>query len=162
MAAEIMLDVKDLSVSYGHIEALKDVSLQVNRGQIVSIIGANGAGKSTLLKTISGLVKAKSGSIEFEGKAMQKRPENIVKEGIVHVPEGRKCFSGLTVKENLQVGGYTRSAAEIEKDISEQYKLFPILQQREKQFAGTPIRRRAADVGGCERSDVSSKTDHAG
>ena len=137
MAAEIMLDVKDLSVSYGHIEALKDVSLQVNRGQIVSIIGANGAGKSTLLKTISGLVKAKSGSIEFEGKAMQKRPENIVKEGIVHVPEGRKCFSGLTVKENLQVGGYTRSAAEIEKDISEQYKLFPILQQRENQFAGT-------------------------
>ena len=134
---ETMLKVSDLYVSYGHIEALRGVSVEVKKGQIVSIIGANGAGKSTLLRTISGLVKPKSGGVEFEGEVLPKKPSKIVGKGVVHVPEGRKCFSGLTIQDNLLVGGYLFKRKRLEEDLKEQYDRFPILEQRKNQFAGT-------------------------
>lgn len=134
---ETMLKVSDLYVSYGHIEALRGVSVEVKKGQIVSIIGANGAGKSTLLRTISGLVKPKSGGVEFEGEVLPKKPSKIVGKGVVHVPEGRKCFSGLTIQDNLLVGGYLFKGKRLEEDLKEQYDRFPILEQRKNQFAGT-------------------------
>ncbi len=134
--SEVMLDIKDLSVNYGHIEALKHVNVQVRKGEICSIIGANGAGKSTLLKTISGLVKPINGTITFEGKLLPKKASKIVKEGVVHVPEGRRCFSGLTIEDNLLVGAHL-SMDDVKENIEKQYDLFPILKERKKQFAGT-------------------------
>ena len=134
---EPMLKVNDLVVNYGYVEALRGVSLEVNQGQIVSIIGANGAGKTTLLRSISGLVKPKSGTILFEGAELPKKPNKIVAQGVVQVPEGRKCFSGLTVKDNLLVGGYLLKNDELEKALQEQYELFPVLKDRQNQFAGT-------------------------
>ena len=132
-----MLKVADLSVSYGHIEALRGVNVEVHKGQIVSIIGANGAGKSTLLRTISGLVKPLGGQITFEGEALPQKPSKIVGKGIVHVPEGRKCFSGLTIQDNLLVGGYIHKGKDLTEDLKKQYELFPILEERKDQFAGT-------------------------
>lgn len=132
-----MLKVSDLAVSYGHIEALRSINVEIHKGQIVSIIGANGAGKTTLLRTISGLVKPKTGTIRFEGTLLPRKPSKIVALGIVHVPEGRKCFSGLTIRDNLLVGGYLFKGADLEKDLEEQYKRFPILEKRKNQFAGT-------------------------
>lgn len=132
-----MLKVSDLYVNYGHIEALRGVSVEVNKGQIVSIIGANGAGKSTLLRTISGLVKPKGGTIEFQGEVLPKKPSKIVAKGVVHVPEGRKCFSGLTIQDNLLVGGYLFKGKNLDEDLKEQYERFPILEERKNQFAGT-------------------------
>ncbi len=132
-----LLKVSDLSVSYGHVEALRSVSVEVEQGQIVSIIGANGAGKTTLLRTISGLVKPLRGSVTFEGQPLPAKPSKIVAKGVVHVPEGRKCFSGLTIRDNLLVGGYLFKGKDLEQDLQEQYKLFPILEQRRDQFAGT-------------------------
>ena len=132
---EPMLKVTDLSVSYGHVEALRGVSIQVEQGQIVSIIGANGAGKSTLLRTISGLVKPLNGRVEFLGEPLPKKPNKIVAKGIVQ--EGRKTFSGLTIRDNLLVGGYLFKGKELEKDLQDQYKLFPILEERKNQYAGT-------------------------
>lgn len=132
-----LLKVSDLSVSYGHVEALRSVSVEVEQGQIVSIIGANGAGKTTLLRTISGLVKPLRGSVTFEGHPLPAKPSKIVAKGVVHVPEGRKCFSGLTIRDNLLVGGYLFKGKDLEQDLQEQYKLFPILEQRRDQFAGT-------------------------
>ncbi len=137
MDEKIMLKVKNLSVNYGHIEALKNVSVGVKKGQICSIIGANGAGKSTLLKTISGLVKPVSGTIFFEGKPLPKRAHKIVAEGIVHVPEGRKTFSGLTIEDNLLVGGTVADKSRLAANLEKQYQLFPILKERKNQFAGT-------------------------
>ena len=137
MDEKIMLKVENLSVNYGHIEALKNVSVGVKKGQICSIIGANGAGKSTLLKTISGLVKPVSGTIYFEGKPLPKRAHKIVAEGIVHVPEGRKTFSGLTIEDNLLVGGTVANKSRLAANLEKQYQLFPILKERKNQFAGT-------------------------
>ena len=134
---KIMLKVENLSVNYGHIEALKNVSVEVKKGQICSIIGANGAGKSTLLKTISGLVKPVSGTIYFEGKPLPKKAHKIVAEGIVHVPEGRKTFSGLTIEDNLLVGGTLTDKSRLAANLEKQYELFPILKERKNQFAGT-------------------------
>lgn len=134
---KIMLNVENLSVNYGHIEALKNVSVEVKKGQICSIIGANGAGKSTLLKTISGLVKPVSGTIYFEGKPLPKKAHKIVAEGIVHVPEGRKTFSGLTIEDNLLVGGTLTDKSRLAANLEKQYELFPILKERKNQFAGT-------------------------
>lgn len=134
---ETMLKVNELAVNYGHVEALRGISVEVHKGQIVSIIGANGAGKTTLLRTISGLVKPKSGMIEFEGVPLPAKPSKIVKSGVVHVPEGRKCFSGLTVKDNLLVGAYLFKGEKLEQKLQEQYKRFPILESRKDQFAGT-------------------------
>lgn len=132
-----MLKVDKLSANYGYVKALKEVSIEAEKGQIVTIIGANGAGKTTLLRCISGLVKPASGNIEFLGKPIPKKPNDIVKKGLVHVPEGRKTFSGLTVKDNLLVGGYLFSRSVNEEELERNYKLFPILKLRENQYAGT-------------------------
>ena len=132
-----MLKVTDLSVTYGHVRALKKVSVEADEGQIVSIIGSNGAGKTSLLRTISGLVKPVEGTVEFLGEPVPAKPSKIVAKGIVHVPEGRRTFSGLTIRDNLLVGGYLHSKNQLEKDIEEQFKRFPILKEREHQFAGT-------------------------
>ncbi len=132
-----MLEVTDLSVSYGYVKALKRVSVEANEGEIVSIIGSNGAGKTSLLRTISGLKKPQEGSVRFQGEALPHKPNKIVAKGIVHVPEGRKTFSGLTIRDNLLVGGYLFKGKDLEKELQEQYKLFPILKERENQFAGT-------------------------
>ena len=134
---EPMLKITDLAVNYGYVEALRGVSIEVQKGQIVSIIGANGAGKTTLLRTISGLVKPKSGTVVFEGEELPKKASKIVAKGVVQVPEGRKCFSGLTVRDNLLVGGYLLKGKELEDMLQEQYALFPRLKERENQFAGT-------------------------
>lgn len=135
--SEVMLKVENLSVNYGHIEALKDVSVEVVRGQICSIIGANGAGKSTLLKTISGLVKPLSGKIYFEGEELPKKPYKVVMKGVFHVPEGRRTFSGLTIEDNLLVGAFRADKKQIKEDLERQYEMFPILKERRNQFAGT-------------------------
>lgn len=134
---DVMLKVENLSVNYGHIEALKNVSVEVVKGQICSIIGANGAGKSTLLKTISGLVKPLGGKIYFEGEELPRKPYKVVEKGVVHVPEGRRTFSGLTIEDNLLVGAFATDKKHIKEDLEEQYEMFPILKERRNQFAGT-------------------------
>jgi branched-chain amino acid transport system ATP-binding protein len=133
-----MLTVKDLHVSYGHIQALEGVSLVVPEGKIISIIGSNGAGKTTLLNTISGIVKQKAGTIEFEGQPLTRAAHQVVKLGLVHVPEGRKIFSGLTVKENLYAGAFiAKDKAKVEENIEKMFKMYPILEKRQNQHAGT-------------------------
>lgn len=133
-----MLKIENLSVSYGHIKALRQVSISAEKGQIVSIVGANGAGKTTLLKTMSCLVKAEEGSIRFyDQEILGKKPNQVVAQGIVHVPEGRRVFAGLTVLDNLKVGGYRFSSKSIQKNLDLVFKLFPILNERKNQFAGT-------------------------
>lgn len=134
---DVMLQIKDLSVNYGHIEALKHINIDVKRGQITSIVGANGAGKSTLLKTISGLVKPLEGEILFEGQPIPKKAHKIVEQGIVHVPEGRRTFSGLTITDNLLVGGFLAKGKDLEANVEKQFDLFPRLRERKNQFAGT-------------------------
>ena len=134
-----MLEIKDLHVSYGGIQALRGVSLNVPDGKIVTLIGANGAGKSTLMRTISGLVKAQSGSILWNGQELLGKPiDQIVASGIAMSPEGRRVFSDLTVLENLKIGAYLRKdKAETEKDLEWVYSLFPRLKERSWQSAGT-------------------------
>jgi branched-chain amino acid transport system ATP-binding protein len=132
-----ILEIKDLVVSYGGIEAVKGISFDVREGEIVTLIGANGAGKSTTLKAISGLVKPKSASIKMEGNEIcGKSPDLIVKSGITLVPEGRRVFPNLTVKENLKIGAYLRND-NLDSDIAYVYDLFPRLKEREWQLAGT-------------------------
>ena len=134
-----MLKVEKLNVHYGVIHALKDVSMEVMEGEIVSLIGANGAGKTTLLQTISGLLKKTSGEVMFLGKSMNKvSAKNIVKEGITQVPEGRHIFPGMSVYENLLMGAYLRKDKEgIKKDLLDIYQRFPILEKRSSQDAST-------------------------
>lgn len=134
-----MIKIDNLVVSYGGIEALKGVSLDVPSGKIVTLVGANGAGKSTTLKSIVGLVKPKSGSIDYEGTDLTKlNTELMVKKGIALVPEGRKVFADLTVLENLKIGAYSRTdKAGIAEDLEKVYLLFPRLKERTWQAAGT-------------------------
>lgn len=147
-----LLTVKDLNVYYGVIHAIKDVSFEVNEGEVIALIGANGAGKTTTLHTITGLVSAKSGSIEFEANITDKKgnstvktvnllqtpPHKIVSYGMAHVPEGRRVFAELTVLENLRMGAYTRNDKnEIEDTLQMVYKRFPRLKERKNQVAGT-------------------------
>ncbi|MCP1154214.1 ABC transporter ATP-binding protein [Peribacillus frigoritolerans] len=134
-----MLKIEDINVYYGNIQALKEVSMEINEGEIVTLIGANGAGKSTLLKTISGLLKPKQGKVLFEGDSIGGKPaQSIVKLGISHVPEGRRVFANMTVAENLELGAYLRKDKEgIHKDMEKVYELFPRLLERIKQQAGT-------------------------
>ncbi len=134
-----MLEIKDLHVSYGGIKALRGINMEVADKKIVSLIGANGAGKSTLLRTISGLVRAQSGSIKFEGEEILGLSiDKICKKGIALVPEGRRVFTDLTVAENLKIGAYLRNdKEEIAKDLEWVYELFPRLKERSWQFAGT-------------------------
>ena len=134
-----MLKVEKLNVHYGVIHALKDVSMEVKEGEIVSLSGANGAGKTTLLQTISGLLKKTSGEVVFLGKSMNKvSAKNIVKEGITQVPEGRHIFSGMSVYENLLMGAYLRKDKDgIKADLQDIYQRFPILEKRSSQDAST-------------------------
>lgn len=134
-----MLKIQDLHVSYGGIRALRGISLEVPDGKIVTLIGANGAGKSTMLRTITGLVKAKSGSIQWNGSELLGLPiDRIIGEGIAMSPEGRRVFPDLTVFENLKIGAYLRKDKnEIDKDLQLVYELFPRLKERNWQLAGT-------------------------
>ena len=134
-----MLEMKDVNVFYGNIHAIQDINLTVNRGEVVTLIGANGAGKSTTLRTISGLLKPKSGEIFFEGQPIGGRPaQDIVKAGISQVPEGRRIFANMTVLENLELGAYTRTDKDgIAADMEIVFGRFPRLKERLQQEAGT-------------------------
>lgn len=134
-----MLKVTDLQVYYGVIQAIKGISFEVNEGEVIALIGANGAGKTTILHTITGLVEAKGGTVEFEGTNITKMPgHKIVTLGMAHVPEGRRVFAELTVLENLKLGAYTRKDKnEIEASLQAVYKRFPRLEERKNQLAGT-------------------------
>ena len=134
-----MLEVKDIEVFYGVIQAIKGISFEVNEGEVIALIGANGAGKTTTLHTITGLLQPKKGSIMFEGKDITKVPAHkIVSLGMSHVPEGRRVFGELTVYENLKMGAYTRKdKAEIQETLEMVYKRFPRLEERKNQLAGT-------------------------
>lgn len=134
-----MLQVTDLKVNYGVIQAIKGVSFEVNEGEIIALIGANGAGKTTILHTVTGLIAPKSGKIEFEGKDITKMPAHkIVTLGMAHVPEGRRVFADLSVYENLLMGAFTRKDKdEISQTLEMVYKRFPRLKERKNQVAGT-------------------------
>jgi len=134
-----MLVLEDVNVYYGSIHAIKGVSLEVNQGEIVTLIGSNGAGKSTCLKTISGLLRPKTGKVKFKGKDLSDiAPQSIVAQGISQVPEGRRVFANMTVIENLELGAYLRKdKAGIQEDIKRVYELFPRLQERKNQLSGT-------------------------
>lgn len=134
-----MLQVKDLSISYGAIQAVRHVDFEVKKGEIVTLIGANGAGKSTILKTISGIVKPQSGSIEYQNESLVgKKAPQIVVAGISQVPEGRHVFPAMTVMENLQLGSYLqKDRSQIEARLQEIYQMFPILKERQHQDAAT-------------------------
>lgn len=134
-----MLEIKDLEVYYGMIQAIKGVSFEVNQGEVIALIGANGAGKTTILHTITGLLSPKKGSVLFEGTDITKVPAHkIVSMGMAHVPEGRRVFSELSVLENLKMGAYTRkNKAEVEEALQGVYKRFPRLEERKNQMAGT-------------------------
>lgn len=133
-----MLKVNNLHVYYGGIHALKGVNVEVNKGEIVTIIGSNGAGKSTLLNAVSGFLKPKDGSIFYRDEKITTNPNKIVKKGMCHVPEGRLVFVNLTVTDNLLLGAYLRNDKKgIEEDLNKVFTLFPRLKEREKQIAGT-------------------------
>jgi branched-chain amino acid transport system ATP-binding protein len=134
-----ILEVKDVHTYYGHIHALKGVSVNIDKGEIVTLIGANGAGKSTTLKTISGLLKPRQGRIELEGEDLTRyRPHEIVAKGVVQVPEGRRVFGRLTVVENLEMGAFAlNDPRQIQSNLEKVLKLFPRLDERRKQLAGT-------------------------
>ncbi len=133
-----LLKVEDIHVYYGAIHAIKGISFEVYEDEVVTLIGANGAGKSTTLNTVAGLLHPRSGSITFDGKSLLSMPSfKVVSQGIALCPEGRRIFQQMTVRENLEMGGYTRPAGEIEASIDEMYTLYPRLKEREKQIAGT-------------------------
>ncbi len=133
-----MLEIQNLSVHYGMIQAVHDVSFHVNQGEIVSLIGANGAGKTTILRTISGLIRPSNGSVTFEGKRIEKEaPQKIVANGLSQVPEGRHVFSGLTVQENLEMGAFLRKDSGVKEDYEQVYRKFPVLKERLSQDAST-------------------------
>jgi branched-chain amino acid transport system ATP-binding protein len=133
-----MLRIEELKVAYGKVQALWGATLEIVEGEIVALVGANGAGKTTLLKTISGLLRRQSGSILFEGKAIEGAlPKEIVRMGIVQVPEGRKLFPEMTVLDNLLMGAYTAQSSEMQSRLERVFGIFPVLQERQKQMAGT-------------------------
>ena len=134
-----MLEIKNMEVYYGMIQAIKGISFEVNEGEVIALIGANGAGKTTILHTITGLIPSKAGSVFFEGKDITKTPgHKIVSLGMAHVPEGRRVFAELTVLQNLRMGAYTRKdKTEIEETLQSIYKRFPRLEERQNQMAGT-------------------------
>ena len=133
-----MLKVEDLHVYYGSIHAIKGISFEVNEREIVTLIGANGVGKSTTLNTVAGLLKPRSGSVQFEGKTVSGMPASkIVPQGMALCPEGRRVFQQMTVRENLEMGGYTRPAGEISASLDDVFERFPRLKERHRQIAGT-------------------------
>src|SRR5215208_7446877 len=133
-----MLELKDVRTAYGSIEALKGISLTVDEGDVVTLIGSNGAGKSTTLRSISGLTPPRKGSIRFRGEEISTMPaQDIVRLGISQSPEGRRCFQRMSVRENLELGAYLRKDANVVKDLDRVMELFPRLKERERQKAGT-------------------------
>lgn len=133
-----MLEVSGIHAGYGKIQVLKDVSLEVEEGTIVTILGANGAGKSTTMKSVSGLLKPSAGKISFLGEDVTGlRPDQLLRKGIALVPEGRQILAGMTVLENLEMGAYHRKDSEIDSDLNKMLERFPILKEREKQLGGT-------------------------
>ena len=133
-----MLEVEKINVYYGAIHAVKDVSFHVNEGEIVTLIGANGAGKTTTLQTVSGLLHARTGSIQFEGENIAGIPAHkLVKKGMAQVPEGRRVFLQMSVEENLEMGAFTRPGIEVDDSLAEVYERFPRLKERRRQVAGT-------------------------
>ncbi len=134
-----MLDLQDIHTYYGHIHALKGVSMHINQGEIVALIGGNGAGKTTTLRTVSGMMKPRSGQLSYQGGSIAGVPAHrIMQQGISHVPEGRRIFPQLTVRENLEVGAYTvTDKATVEQRIQEGFTFFPRLKERENQLGGT-------------------------
>ncbi|MDW8141802.1 MAG: ABC transporter ATP-binding protein, partial [Candidatus Bipolaricaulota bacterium] len=133
-----MLQLEEIEVRYGPIIALRDLSLKISEGQIVTVLGANGAGKTTLLRTISGLLRPTKGRIRFDSRELQRAsPEEIVRLGIIQVPEGRQLFPDLTVRENLWMGSYSRRDGEITRDWERVLGYFPVLRERLSQAAGT-------------------------
>ena len=133
-----MLKVNDINVYYGAIHAIKGVSFQVSEGEVVTLIGANGAGKSTILNTVCGLLRSRTGSVEFLGKNLASLPAHkIVELGMAHVPEGRRVFQQMTVEENLEMGAYTQARSAIEPGLERVYGQFPRLKERRRQVAGT-------------------------
>ena len=136
--SEPLLKVEDINVYYGAIHAIKGISFEVNEGEIVTLIGANGAGKSTTLKTISGILHSRGGDVLFDGNDISHiAPHKLISMGIAHVPEGRRIFQQLTVKENLEMGAYTRPNSEVKESLENVYERFPRLKERQKQVAGT-------------------------
>jgi len=134
----VMLKVENINVYYGAIHAVKDISFEVNEGEVVTLIGANGAGKSTTLQTISGLLHSRTGSIEFCGENIAGVPAyKLVGKGLAQVPEGRRIFLQMSVEENLDMGGFTRPNGELDDSIAQVYEQFPRLKERRKQVAGT-------------------------
>ena len=133
-----LLELENVHTFYGNIEALKGISLEVEEGEVVTLIGSNGAGKSTTLRSISGLTPPREGSIRFEGREIgETPPQEVVQLGISQSPEGRHCFPRMTVRENLDLGAYLRNDGDVERDLQRVFELFPRLQEREKQKAGT-------------------------
>ena len=133
-----LLELHDVHTYYGNIAALKGISLEVQEGEIVTLIGSNGAGKSTTLRSISGLTPPRRGSIRFDGDEIAETPpQDVVRLGISQAPEGRHCFQRMTVRENLELGAYLRRDASVESDLERVYELFPRLKERERQKAGT-------------------------
>jgi branched-chain amino acid transport system ATP-binding protein len=132
-----LLELEDVHTFYGNIAALKGISLEVEEGEIVTLIGSNGAGKSTTLRSISGLTPPRQGSVRFDGKEIAETPPDIVRLGISQSPEGRHCFQRMTVRENLELGAYLRRDARVSDDLARVFDLFPRLQERERQKAGT-------------------------
>ena len=136
--AQTLLKVDNINVFYGNIHAVKDVSFEVNEGEIVTLIGANGAGKSTTLKTVSGLLRSKTGSILFDGQDINTvSADKLVGRGLAQVPEGRRVFLQMSVEENLEMGAYTQPPAGVPRDLEMVYDLFPRLKERRSQVAGT-------------------------
>lgn len=135
---ETILNVDNINVYYGAIHAIHNVSFHVNEGEVVTLIGANGAGKSTILKTVSGLLRSKTGDVQFAGHSIaQTAPHKIVEEGLAHVPEGRRIFQQMTVEENLEMGAYTQPKSGISADLEMVFEQFPRLKERRRQIAGT-------------------------
>jgi branched-chain amino acid transport system ATP-binding protein len=133
-----LLRIEDLRAGYGELEILHGIDLEVREGEVVALIGANGAGKTTTLKTISGVVRASTGSITFDGQGIHNwQPRQIVSEGLIQVPEGRKLFPDLSVRDNLSLGSYRRGRSEADDTIDEVFELFPLLRERSDQTAGT-------------------------
>ena len=133
-----MLNVQNINVYYGNIQAIRDISFSVEDGEIVTLIGANGAGKSTILKSVSGLLRSKTGDITFDSKSIKSTaPHKIVAQGLAHVPEGRRVFLQMSVEENLEMGAFTAPRSTIEDSISNVYERFPRLKERRRQVAGT-------------------------
>ena len=138
MANPVLLKVNALKVAYGGIQAVKGVSFEVRQGELVSLIGANGAGKTTTLKAVTGLQPVAAGDIEFMGRSIKGQgPWDLVKQGLVMVPEGRGCFTRMTITENLMMGAFVRSDADIEADIDKVFTIFPRLKERRAQLSGT-------------------------